>query len=76
MTAINVPGSIKNFFLRMNTIYMIISHFKNKDLECKIQDKVIHIVAYGKALIAFADYEGKESITIRVEVTNKSGIIF
>ncbi len=47
------------------------------NLGCKIQDKgIIHIATYGKTQIAFDDYEGKETITIWVEVTNKEGIIF
>lgn len=46
-------------------------------LGCSIQDKgIIHIAAYGKTKVAFADYDESEIITIWVEVTNKEGIVF
>ena len=46
-------------------------------LGCSIQDKgIIHIATYGNTGISFADYDGKEIITVWVNVPNREGIDF
>lgn len=46
-------------------------------LGCQIQvNGITHTASYGKSHISFTDYEGYETVSIWVEVTNKHGIIF
>lgn len=48
-----------------------------QDLGCDIQDKgIIHIATYGRSKVSFADYEGEETITVWVEVTNRWGVVY